>query len=135
MNDEKWREEWNRLTAERDAARRRWSAAADTLAARARDPLGIKATVGRHPAVAAGIGAAVAGLIATLFVAKARGKKKKKRGVRGLFDRRPASPAVDWESALKSVAVSVATPLVTKFVVSRLARFMEPAENGHGPST
>lgn len=58
------RAEWTALLAERAEARRRWCVAAADVADRARDPLGLRSIVRRHPALAGGV---VAGAIALLL--------------------------------------------------------------------
>ena len=50
------REEWERLRAERAAARADLVRALDGVEEKARDPFGVKAAVRRHPYLTAGVG-------------------------------------------------------------------------------
>lgn len=101
-----WRREWDVLRAERVRARHEWRTAADGLAARARDPLGVGGLVRDHPVAATGIGAAAAALLVKLFV----GRASKRRHGASTDDDGAARTASPFSKILRDTAVSFAVP-------------------------
>jgi hypothetical protein len=110
-----WQEEWKGLRAERDLARRRWRSAADELAVRARDPLGLGRLVRDHPVASTGIGAAAGALLARLFLGGAR-PSRDAASKNGDGDR--AAPV--WSTLLREAALSVALPWLLRMLKEKL---------------
>lgn len=118
MADREWQEEWDRLVDERAAARRRWARARDVVSEKARDPLGIKTVFKRHPVLAGGVAAGLGALLVKSILGTGR---------------RPRAPDADrapapWSVALKQVAMSVATPLLTQLLQRGLERLASRAQ-------
>lgn len=117
-SERRWRAEWEVLRAERDRARRRWRIAADGLAARARDPLGVGRLVRDHPVAAGGVGAAVAALLARSFL----------RGARAQRDD-AAAPASAWTTILRDAALSIGVPWLLRYVKDKFGWDLAPADD------
>jgi hypothetical protein len=118
MPDREWREEWDRLLAQRAAARERAARAASDFVARARDPFGLKAAVREHPYVAAGAAAAIGAVLVNLFFGGGRAAADD--------DGEPArrgSRVVDsvWDAALRAAA-----PWLANLLREKLAQYVEP---------
>jgi hypothetical protein len=106
-----WQKEWGVLRAERVLARRRWRSAADGLAARARDPLGLRRLVHDHPIAAGGIGAAAVALVLKLLFG---GRKAPSDSAQGPGD--AARPAIPWKTLLLDAATSIAGPWLLRLL-------------------
>jgi len=117
-SERQWRAEWEVLRADRDRARRAWRSAADGLAARARDPLGVGRLVRDHPVAAGGVGAAVAALLARSFL----------RGARAPRDGADA-PASPWSTILRDAALSVGVPWLVRYVKDKFGWDLAPADD------
>lgn len=122
----KWRTEWEALRAERALARRRWRSAADGLAARARDPLGLAGLVGGHPIASAGIGAALGALLLRLFL---RGRARRKEG----REHGSARPQSSWTTTLRDALLRVALPWLVRYVKEQFGRDADPAPAPKSP--
>jgi len=125
-----WRIEWAALRAERDRARRKWRGAADGLAARARDPLGLGKLAHDHPIAAGGVGAAVGALLVNLLLGRARASK---RDADGAAD---APQASAWSVLLRDAALNFAVPWLLRMLERRFGGKTDPAASPipEGPS-
>ncbi len=109
-------EEWDRLVAERAAARARLARSLDLLAVRAKDPLRLKETIRRHPIVAAGLAAGAGALLVRLLLrGPAREEEKAAR-----VERTPEDDAPSIFDALRDAAIRAAAPYVARFVDEHL---------------
>ena len=111
-----WRKEWELLRADRARARRQWRSAADGLAAKAHDPLGLNRLIQGHPIAATGIGAAAGAILAKLFL----GRKRARQG-----DARAGSGSV-WSAMLRDAAISVALPWLVRMVKDKFGWDLAP---------
>jgi hypothetical protein len=102
--EEEWRLEFEALRAERAVARRKWRGAADGLAERARDPLGLRGLVKAHPIAATGIGAAVGALLVKMLFGR-----RKDPDVNG-------QPPSALSAVLRNAVVGVAVPWLLRTV-------------------
>jgi hypothetical protein len=122
-----WRAEWEVLRAERELARRRWRSAADGLAVRANDPLGLRRLVDAHPVAATGIGAAAGALLTKWFLGGARAPRAGRTANGG--GHRPASV---WSSLLRDAAVSLVVPWLLRMAKAKFGWDLQPvAMKGH----
>jgi hypothetical protein len=119
VTDREWQTEWDQLVNERAAARRRWARSVEVVAVKARDPLGVKTIFKRHPVLASGVAAGLGALLVKTLLGAARRPREEDA------DRPPSN----WSAALKTVAMNVATPLLTHFLSSRLDRFVSRASH------
>lgn len=113
-HESEWQAEWAILRAERDLARRRWRSAADGLAARARDPLGLGDLVRAHPVVAGGIGAAAVALLVQHLAGRPqpRGDDESPSGGAG-------RSGATWTSVLRDAVLSVGVPWLLRTLKTR----------------
>lgn len=116
-----WREEWEILRAERDLARRRLRGAADGLAARAKDPLGLRTFVREHPVAATGIGAAAGALLVKMLLGGARPPRDDEPHGNGA-----APPARAWSAVLRDAALGIAVPWLLRVLKERVGRALDP---------
>jgi hypothetical protein len=113
-HESEWREEWAILRAERDLARRRWRSAADGLAARARDPLGLGDLVRAHPVVAGGIGAAAVALLVQHLAGRPHPRGDDKSPSSGA-----GRPGATWTGVLRDAVLSVGVPWLLRTLKTR----------------
>ncbi len=123
-----WQKEWEVLRAERDVARRQWRSAADGLAARARDPFGLRSLVQDHPVAATGIGAALGAVFVKLFLGRKGARKggaPRGDGVSG--PDADGRPPPRWSTVLREVALSIAVPWLIRTLREKFGFDIEPA--------
>jgi hypothetical protein len=128
-----WQEEWDALRAERELARRKWRRASHALGERAKDPLGVKSAIRKHPLLAAAVTAGAGALIGRLLFGGGGGGHRRHADDDEPAPSRNGHGGSAWSHALQSVAMQVATPLLTHFITNRLADFFEKSEAATTP--
>ena len=150
MIDEDVRGEWEKLRAEREAARRRVAGAIDELAEKARDPFGLKRKFNDNPLLAAAIAAGAGALLGSTLL----GRKRRHGGAVAEGGDEDSEGAEEGEAAprragagapgggihiggesLGGILLKIATPAIAQFLTDRVAAMRaSEGENGRSPS-
>ena len=128
MNDDSSRrEKWERLRAERAAARASLAQSLHALDVRARDPFRLKEKIRKHPYLVAGIAAGAGAVLVNLLMPKGSSDGGK-RGADDGADAGDAGGGSRVFDALREAALRVAGPWLTRFVAERLERYVDLGE-------
>jgi hypothetical protein len=111
VSGETLEQEWKRLCAERRMLRDRIAESASGLAQKARDPLGLRRLIRRHPLAAALTAAGGAAVISALLA----GRKTKRTADAA------DEPSEGWGSVLRRAASDTVGPWLARFIQSKFA--------------